>query len=148
MAAIETQLIETGDKRVGRGRKIRLADRRAEFVGAYQASGLTMAAFARREGLKYSTFAGWVLRSAAHGSGRIAPVRFAEVRLPAAPAPSSSAPGLEVRLVDGTVARAPRTPRIRRPENLALRGREGAPQSQACLLPSCPFNPSSSRIRG
>jgi len=104
MGAFETQLIETGDKRDGRGRKIRLADRRAEFVRAYQASALTMAAFARREGLKYSTFAGWVLRSAARSSDGIAPVRFAEVRLPMA-APSPSAPGMEVRLVDGTVAR-------------------------------------------
>lgn len=104
MGAIETQLIETGDKRDGRGRKIRLAERRAGFVRAYQASALTMAAFARREGLKYSTFAGWVLRNAARSRDGLAPVRFAEVRLPMA-APSSSALGMEVRLVDGTVAR-------------------------------------------
>ena len=65
-----------------------------------------MAAFARREGLKYSTFAGWVLRSAARGSssGRVGPVRFAELRLPV-PAASATAPGLEVRLIDGTIAR-------------------------------------------
>ena len=104
MGAIETEVMETWDKRDGRGRKLRVIERRAGFVRAYQSSGLTMAGFARREGLKYSTFAGWVLRSAARGGGRLAPVRFAEVRLPT-PAPSSPAPGMEVRLVDGTVAR-------------------------------------------
>ena len=104
MAVSETQLIETGEKRDGRGRKIRPADHRSEYVRTYQLSGLTMAAFARREGLKYSTFAGWVIKCAARGHCRIAPVRFAEVRLPLA-SPSGPAPGLEVRLVDGTVAR-------------------------------------------
>ena len=63
-----------------------------------------MAAFARREGLKYSTFAGWVLKCAARGHGGVAAVRFAEVRLPL-PLASGPAPGLEVRLVDGTVVR-------------------------------------------
>jgi transposase-like protein len=104
MGVFETQLIETGEKRDGRGRKIRPADHRAEYVRTYQSSGLTMAAFARREGLKYSTFAGWVLKGSARGHGRLAPVRFAEMRLPI-PAPSSPAPEMEVRLVDGTVAR-------------------------------------------
>jgi transposase-like protein len=104
MAVSETQLIETGEKRDGRGRKIRPADHRSEYVRTYQSSGLTMAAFARREGLKYSTFAGWVIKCAARGHNRIAPVRFAEVRLPL-PSASVPTPGLEVRLVDGTVAR-------------------------------------------
>jgi hypothetical protein len=104
MGAIETEVIETWDKRDGRGRKLRQAERRAGFVRSYQSSALTMAAFARREGLKYPTFAGWVLRSAARSHSRVAPVRFAEMRLPI-PALSSSAPGLEVRLIDGTVAR-------------------------------------------
>jgi len=104
MGAIETEVVETWDKRDGRGRKLRLVERRTGFVRSYQSSGLTMAAFARREGLKYSTFAGWVLRSAARSSSRVAPVRFAEVRLPI-PAASGPAPGLEVRLIDGTIAR-------------------------------------------
>lgn len=105
MGAIETEVVETWDKRDGRGRKLREVERRAGFVRSYQSSGLTMAAFARREGLKYPTFAGWVLRSAARSSNtRVAPVRFAEVRLPIRGS-SASAPGLEVRLVDGTIAR-------------------------------------------
>jgi len=45
-----------------------------------------------------------VLKGTARGPGRVAPVRFAEVRLPR-PAIGGPAPGLEVRLVDGTVVR-------------------------------------------
>ena len=52
MGNSETHLVETGDKHDRRGRKLRLAEQRAELVCAYQSSGLTMAAFARREGQK------------------------------------------------------------------------------------------------
>ncbi len=58
--AIETEIIETGEQRDGRGRRITPAARRAEYVEAYRRSGLTQAAFARREGLRYPTFAHWV----------------------------------------------------------------------------------------
>lgn len=64
-------LVETGDKRDGRGYRIATLARRAELVAEYRQSGLTMAAFARREGLAYSTFAGWVWKSdRARGNGR------------------------------------------------------------------------------
>jgi hypothetical protein len=59
-----------------------------------------MAAFARREGMRYSTFAGWVLKG---GRRRSAVVRFAQVRLPQLPQIASA--GLEVRLLDGTLVR-------------------------------------------
>lgn len=65
-----------------------------------------MAGFARREGVKYPTFAGWVVkaqRSSAPKSG----IKFAEVRLPTLPAAHEPAP-LEVRLPDGTVLRGGR----------------------------------------
>ena len=65
-----------------------------------------MAAFARRESLAYSTFAGWVWKSErARGSGRAAPlpVRFAQVQLPSVAA--GSVASMEVRLTDGTVVR-------------------------------------------
>jgi transposase-like protein len=104
MGTTQALLVETGEKRDGCGRRISALDRRAELVADYRQSGLTMAAYARRESLAYSTFAGWVMKSAVRGSGGIAPVRFAEVRLPMA-LPSASAPGLEVRLLDGTIAR-------------------------------------------
>ena len=78
-----------------------LPGRRAELVKAFRASGLTMAEMARREGVKYSTFAGWVVKSARGRRGSAAPVRFAEVKVPAAVATTV----LEVRLPDGTVLR-------------------------------------------
>lgn len=98
------ELVETGEKRDRIGRRITPPARRAELVAAWRSSGLTQAAFARREGIKYSSFAAWVQaeRLVPAGAPR-APrpvVRFAEVRLPSAPAP-----GLEVRLPDGTVLR-------------------------------------------
>ena len=100
-------LVETGDKRDGRGHRIATLARRAELVAEYRQTGLTMAAFARREGLAYSTFAGWVWKSdrRREGGGKAAPapVRFAQVQLPVV-APDSAA-SLEVRLVDGTVVR-------------------------------------------
>ena len=104
MGTTQALLVETGEKRDGRGRRISPLDRRAAVVADYRQSGLTMAAYARREDLAYSTFAGWVLKSTARSGGRAAPVRFAEVRLPLTP-PAGSAPGLEVRLLDGTIAR-------------------------------------------
>jgi len=98
-----TELIETGDRRDELGRRIVPAARRAELVRAYAASGLTQAAFARREGLKYTTFAHWVQVVAKSAPGRSA-VQFAEVRLPlAAPGGPRGAGRLEVRLADGTV---------------------------------------------
>jgi transposase-like protein len=106
MGTTAALLVETGDKRDGRGYRIATLARRAELVAEYRRSGLTMAAFARRESLAYSTFAGWVLKSErARGSGRVAPlpVRFAQVQLPALA--SDSVASLEVRLMDGTVVR-------------------------------------------
>ena len=106
MGTTQALLVETGDKRDGRGHRIATLTRRAELVAEYRQSGLTMAAFARQEHLAYSTFAGWVWKSdRARGSGRAAPspVRFAQVQLPAvAPTPAAS---LEVRLMDGTLVR-------------------------------------------
>ena len=100
MGTTHTELVETGDKRDGRGRRLTTAERRSELVAAYRQSGLTMAAFARQEGVRYSTFAGWVLQG---GRRRAPAVRFAQVRLPSMP-PIAPA-GLEVRLSDGTLLR-------------------------------------------
>lgn len=63
MGAIAAELVETGEKRDARGRRVTPAERRAQMVQAFQRSGLTMAAFARREGVKYPTFAGWVVKA-------------------------------------------------------------------------------------
>lgn len=124
-ATATTELIETGEKRDARGRRLTPAGRRAELVEAWRRSGLTRAAFARREGLKYPTFATWVQetgnkpRRCGSGAKRARPVRFAEVRWPpssaataalaaAALAPTIPAASLEVRLPDGTVVRGER----------------------------------------
>jgi len=80
---------------------------RAKWVAAYRESGLTMAAYARREGLAYSSFASWVLKSAQQGGRPFPTVRFAEVELPAT-AKATVAATLEVRLPDGTLLRGGR----------------------------------------
>ena len=76
------------------------------MLEAYRRSGLTIAEMARRERVKYSTFAGWVWRSEhpdgvrEHTVRRPSQVKFTEVKLPV----GMAAP-LEVRLPDGMVLR-------------------------------------------
>ncbi len=75
------ELVETGEKRDRVGRKITPASRREELVGAWQRSGLTQAEFARREGVRYPTFASWVQQARAASGARksaVSKVRFAE----------------------------------------------------------------------
>lgn len=103
MGAITTELVDTGEKRDTRGRRVTPAERRLQMVAAYRASGATMAAFARRERINYATFAGWVGKATSPGSAK-PPIKFAQVALPLA-APSEP---LEVRLADGTVLRGSR----------------------------------------
>ena len=104
MAAITAELVETGEKRDTRGRRVTPEKRRAQCVRAYRASGLSMAEFARREKLNYATFAGWVAKA---GKPTLAesPIKFAEVQLPFAPPSLPAGDRLEVRLPDGTVVR-------------------------------------------
>jgi hypothetical protein len=102
MMSITTELIDTGEKRDRRGHRISSLERRAEAVQAWRGSGLTMAAFARRESIEYSTFAGWVLKAARKRPMPKRP-RFAEVRIGAVL--TTAAPGLEVHLSDGTTVR-------------------------------------------
>jgi hypothetical protein len=105
MGTIIAEVVDNEEKRDGRGHRLTAAGRRAQLVGAYRASGLTMAAFARREKIKYPTFANWVLKAAKHAVNRSA-IDFAEVRLPLmSPTSDSMASRLEVRLPDGTVMR-------------------------------------------
>ncbi len=97
-------LVETGEQRDRVGRKLTPAPRRAELVAAWRHSGLTQAEFARREGVRYPTFANWVQQARAaepKPKPARAKLRFAELQLPAA----VDRPAVEVRLVDGTVVR-------------------------------------------
>lgn len=111
MKTITAELLEDPAKRGEGGRRLTGRERIATLLAQYDASGLSMAAFARREGLKYPTFAGWVKKRA----GQTAPtsptaprsaspmaVRFAEVRLPPL---GGEAAGLSVTLPDGLVLR-------------------------------------------
>jgi transposase-like protein len=106
MGAITTEVVDTGEKRDARGRRVTPAERRLQLVAAYRASGATMAAFARRERINYATFAGWVSKAAAEGCAKT-PIKFAEVALPLR-ALSTPMDPLEVRLADGTVLRGSR----------------------------------------
>ena len=101
--SITTELIDSGEKRDRRGHRISNRERRAEAVRAWQGSGLTMAAFARRECIAYSTLAGWVLKAARKRPTSKRP-RFAEVQV--GPLLAAAAPGLlEVGFPDGTTVR-------------------------------------------
>jgi len=107
-----TELVETGEKRDALGRRRTPVERRAQLLAAFRQSGLTQSAFAKREGIRYSTFCTWA--QAEREAGRLpvaepgrkrraqAEVRFAEVKL--SPLPTAPA-GLEVRLPDGTLLR-------------------------------------------
>jgi transposase-like protein len=94
MMSITTELIDTGAKRDGRGRRIATAEEKEAMVAQYRESGLTQKAFAQREGLKFSTFTSWV--QGRRKAGR--KVRFAEL-------PTPAMAGLAVQLPDGTVIR-------------------------------------------
>jgi transposase-like protein len=107
MGAITAELVETGEKRDTRGRRVTPTARRAQLVQIYRGSGVTMAEFARREKIKYATFAGWVAK-AADSTVSQGPIKFAEVQLPFAPPRRPAGESLEVQLPDGTVLRGGR----------------------------------------
>jgi len=96
MGIIATELMEP--KRDERGRRITRSNERETLVRAYEASGLTQKAFAKQEGMKYTTFVSWVQECRRR---RPEPkIGFAELTLPRA----AAAP-LEVQLIDGTIIR-------------------------------------------
>ena len=71
-------------RRDKRGRILRTAEDRRQLIETFNQSGLGMAEFCRREGLRLSTVYNWVYRAKppriATRTGN-APVRFAEVKL-------------------------------------------------------------------
>lgn len=109
----DTELINDGDKRDGRGRRIADSRRREEIVAGYAGSGLTQKAYARREGVNYHTLVSWLGRSR-RDSSAIAPSRASAqstapvprfVQVSCSPAASASGPRLEVVLPDGVILR-------------------------------------------
>ncbi len=112
-------MVNQGERRDRLGRRHVSAERRRALLAAFRESGQTRQAFARREGIRYTTLCTWVQRedkTAGRPPTREAVVRFAEVALPA-----SAARGLEVRLPDGTVVRGERIEEVVRVVQ-ALRG--------------------------
>ena len=104
-----TEIVDDGAKRDRRGRVNWPKHRREELLADYERSGCSQAAFARRAGVRYATFAHWVQRARKEPRGLCGvnrqPVtpRFAEVRLGAdMPAPVAE---LSVALPGGLVAR-------------------------------------------
>ena len=106
MGAISAELVETGEKRDTSGRRRVPLAQRKRLIDSYRTSGLTMAQFARREPINYSTFAGWVARSEETAVKR--PIKFAQLPLPALRASDDLIDAVEVRLPDGIVLRAKR----------------------------------------
>ena len=101
MEVLKPELVDDGAKQDRKGRRIMPFERIKALVREYHGSGLTMAAFARRAGINYATFAGWV-----YGQGgsaqRQGAVRFAQLQLPATPAAPVE---LSVTLPDGVIVR-------------------------------------------
>lgn len=109
--SVATEIVDDGVKRDRRGRVNWPKQRRRELLAEYECSGLSQAAFARRAGVRYATFAHWVQQARREPRGlsgsnpqSVTP-RFTEVRLGADnPAPVAM-PELSVALPGGLVAR-------------------------------------------
>jgi len=96
------ELVDDGQQRDRRGRRMTPVEQRRVVVEAFRASGLTQAAFARREGLNAKTLSHWI-KPGAVSAVPPAAVRFARVSLPDVIA--GVAGSLEVTLPDGTSVR-------------------------------------------
>jgi hypothetical protein len=79
----EVETLEVA-KHDGRGRRLEAAGERKKLLAAYQASGLTQARFAEREGINRFTFATWLRNDRVAAARPAAPAapRFLEVRVP------------------------------------------------------------------
>jgi transposase-like protein len=107
-AVTVAEVVETGERRNKLGHRILPGAERARLIAAYQASGLTMAAFARRESINYATLAGWMSKVERTPVPARKPIAFAQVQLPGPVATTRNDEMLEVRMPDGTVLRGRR----------------------------------------
>lgn len=100
IAAVEP--LEVG-KQDEQGRRIADEAEREKLLAGFAASGMTQRAFARREGINYFTFAGWLRKKRLTAMVPVAKPTFVEVGVPAPRAPAPSR--LEVVLRDGVIIR-------------------------------------------
>lgn len=102
-AVTVAEVVETAERRNQLGQRMLPRAERTRLIAAFDVSGLTMAAFARRESINYSTLAGWMSRAGRTPGAARKPIAFAQVQLPGPVASPRSEETLEVRLPDGTV---------------------------------------------
>lgn len=99
---------------------------RAELLRAFDRSGLSAAAFARKEQINYTTFCGWRQRRATSGDAPVSP-QFVEVELPppaALPSPSLVVEvGAKIRLRISSADQVPMA---------AMLLQQLAPQEESC----------------
>lgn len=98
MKTLQTEVVDTGERRDVRGRKLVTAEEKVALLGEYQRSGLTQRAFAERRGIKYCTFTSWV---AGTRKGKANARHFSEVAISSGALSSL----LEVVLPEGIVVR-------------------------------------------
>ena len=102
MEAITAEVITGEKKRDARGHRLYDQERKERILEGYDKSGLTQKAYARREGIKYSTLVYW-LQNWRRGPrvARRPQIKFTELAVPTLAAGGR----LEVVLADGTLVR-------------------------------------------
>lgn len=107
MESIEAEVCVESGKSDRQGRRIRGAAEWSLILERYDSSGLTQAAFCRREGLRFGTLVSWLGRRRKNGGvlsePKEAESKFHELSLSSPTAGLSL--GLEVSLPDGTLLR-------------------------------------------
>lgn len=99
MKTVTAELEDESGKADAKGRRLVNAERKAELLAKYEASGLTQKVFAKQEGVKYCTFLSWLGKK----RRRSVPARpsFLEVGMPE----PKMTEGLELVLTNGVVVR-------------------------------------------
>jgi hypothetical protein len=103
MATITADVLTEDATRDTRGRKVIGEERWQELIAAYEASGLTQAIFARREGINFHTFIAKLARARRQKGVSPTAGSFIEARVPAVGWNHSAT--LEVQLPGGLVIR-------------------------------------------
>jgi transposase-like protein len=104
MEAVQTEVVTLERTRDAKGRRLFKKETRERLLAEYDANGLTQAAFARREGIKYMTFVTWLQYRhnsvwPSKASEKCKRIEFARVAMPTQKAQGGK---LEVVLTDGT----------------------------------------------